>query len=670
MINQKLLLVIISLGLISSEVYAQASKTGSLDITEMSMEELMKVPVQVSKSNLNVREVPSVISIITREEILSMGARDLMDILNQVPGFTMGLDGLNLVDIGARGIWAHEGRLLLLIDGQEMNEILFGTNHVPQHYDINNIDRIEIIRGPGSAIYGGYAELGVINIITRKGKDIKGISFNGLYGATSNVLATKTLANFSVGNASGKMDYSLSGQYGRGLASDNKAYYDLYGNTALSGNPADLSKYSHLRPCTLNGSFKIGGLSTRVLLDKYQVETIDGYPTVTSTADLQKFTYVIADAKYDWKISEKLQITPRMNYKYGSPYNTTIDSHFQYFIHSTRFAPSVNLNWTPNRKISIVAGVDSYFDHAVNDGPSPYTTSGYFFSLGGTQETSPLYDIGIFAQGIIKASGFNITVGSRFDDHNIFGSAFSPRIGITKTIEKFHFKALYSRAFRAPGIEYLNYNPDVKPEKTGVAELELGVKLNKQMALTCNFFHILIDGPLVFQATPNPIGGVFVNFAQTGSLGVELDYRIRCKWGYLNANYAYYNSKGINQAPIYQVPQSESQSLGFPSNRVNMAGSIKLRKGLSVNPSMNILASRYANNAIDGSGNYMYGKIASEFFFNLFLRYTTGNLNLGAGVFDLFDQHQTFVQASVGGHPPLPGIGREFNVRAGYKLNW
>jgi outer membrane cobalamin receptor len=625
----------------------------------MSFEDLMKLRIQVSKSVLNIREVPFVISVITRDEILNMGARDLMDVLNQVPGFTMGLDGLNLVDVGARGIWAHEGRILLLIDGMEMNEILFATNHFGQHYDINNIDRIEIIRGPGSSIYGGFAELGVISITTRKGKDIKGINVNGLYGATSNA-TTRLAGSFAAGNSTGKIDYSLSGEYGKGLRSD-QMYTDIYGTTT------DLSANSHLRPLTLNGSFSANGFTARLLLDKYQVETIDGFDAITSTPDTEKFTYVIADAKYDWEISKKFQITPRMNLKYGSPYNTTTESHFVYLIQSRRIAPSLNINWTPSNKISIVAGADSYFDHARNTGPNP----GYFVNLGGTNETFPLNDIGLFAQGVIKAGGFNITVGSRYDRHNLFGSAFSPRIGITKAFENFHFKAIYSRAFRAPGIEYLNYNPDVNPEKTGVAEIELGAKLTDQMWLTGNFFHILIDGPLVFQAdASSPIGGYYVNFSKTGSKGFELDYRIKSTWGYVNINYACYTSKNSNEVPVYQVPHSESQSLGFPSNRVNMAGLVKISKGLSFNPSLNILGSRYGTTTLDENGAYVYTKLGSEFFVNLFLRYSTVNWSIGLGAFDLFDQRQTFVQASAGGHAPLPGIGREFNIRFSRKFYW
>src|SRR5882672_6289793 len=162
--------------------FGQASDSTAIDPYEMSLEQLMNIKVSASKTNLSSRETPSIVSVITREDIRNMGARDLMDVLNQVPGMSFGADVQNTVGIGTRGNWGHEGKVLLLIDGNEMNEILYATTQFGQHYNISNIDRIEIIRGPGSSIYGGYAELGVINIITRNGQQMKEASIGAMYG--------------------------------------------------------------------------------------------------------------------------------------------------------------------------------------------------------------------------------------------------------------------------------------------------------------------------------------------------------------------------------------------------------------------------------------------------------------------------------------------------------
>lgn len=125
-----------------------------------------------SRKTLGTREAPGIVTVITREEILKMGARDLIDILNVVPGFHFGTDVTSVVGVGIRGNWAHEGKFLLQLNGISLNETLFATSAYGNRFPIAAIQRIEIIRGPGSAIYGGYAELGVINIITQSGEDI------------------------------------------------------------------------------------------------------------------------------------------------------------------------------------------------------------------------------------------------------------------------------------------------------------------------------------------------------------------------------------------------------------------------------------------------------------------------------------------------------------------
>src|SRR5579863_3147897 len=99
------------------------------DITNVSLDSLLNVDTAVAtKVPTNLRETPGVITVITREEIMDSGARDLQDVLVLVPGFSPGVDVEGVVDFGIRGNWGHEGKMLLLVDGQPMNETLFSDN--------------------------------------------------------------------------------------------------------------------------------------------------------------------------------------------------------------------------------------------------------------------------------------------------------------------------------------------------------------------------------------------------------------------------------------------------------------------------------------------------------------------------------------------------------------
>lgn len=177
--------LVVPLFLIAQSVCAQSDST---KYDDLSLADLMNVKISVASiKELTPRESPGVVYYINSEDICESGARDLIDVLRMVPGFDFGVDVEGVVGLGVRGNWAHEGKVLMLIDGQEMNEGLYSTLQFGNHYPIESIKRIEIIRGPGSAIYGGNAEYAVINIITNDAKHLNGVRIAGSYGVVKNV---------------------------------------------------------------------------------------------------------------------------------------------------------------------------------------------------------------------------------------------------------------------------------------------------------------------------------------------------------------------------------------------------------------------------------------------------------------------------------------------------
>jgi outer membrane cobalamin receptor len=114
-----------------------------------------------SRLDFTARQAPGIVTVITREEIINSGARNLMDVLRLVPGLDFGVDVESSLGLGVRGNWAYEGKILVLVDGQRYNESFFGSAQL-ERISPEQVERIEIVRGPGSAVYGGFAELGVI----------------------------------------------------------------------------------------------------------------------------------------------------------------------------------------------------------------------------------------------------------------------------------------------------------------------------------------------------------------------------------------------------------------------------------------------------------------------------------------------------------------------------
>lgn len=639
--------------------YAQEADPSEDSFYDMSLEDLMEIPVSVaSKTELSQRESPGIISVITDSEIRNMGARDLMDLLNMIPGIQLASDVQGNVGIGIRGNWAFEGKVLVLLDGQEINETLYSSVTFGNRFDIHSIQKIEIIRGPGSSIYGGYAELGVINIITKSGEQRKGASAQASVGHTLDNVA-RTNFSLGLGDKKENFEYSLSAFLGSSIRSEED-YVDALGvSSSLTNNTLDTR--------SVNLGIKAGGLSLRAIYESYLMESVDWYGETITPSSPADFTTLWTDVQYKAEVSNKLTITPRISFKNQKPWETD-NPDYPYSITANRVSGSITANYNPVDFMQIVAGVDSYFDQAEYTGndPAPYFVTG---------ENSVSYNnIAGFLQARIINPVANLTLGFRYDQHNEFGGAFSPRIGLTRAFDKLHFKLLYSRAFRAPAIENINlaYLGEMSPERTGVLEFEAGYRLGKNMVFTANIFDISMDEPIVYFVDDAGEEG-YRNFSKGGTRGFDLEYRIKQTWGYVTLNYSYYSADGKNEVSFYQVPQNSQAVLGFANQRVNLFSSFKLGKNFSINPSISYMGERYGINEVDSNSEYVVNALDPLFHLNIYLRASNlgvKGLDVGLGIYNLADQASAYIQPYNSGHFPLYGMGREFMLRVSYQLKW
>jgi outer membrane receptor for ferrienterochelin and colicins len=158
----------------------------SNDLTTLSLEELMQVEVatvySASKFEQKVTEAPSSVSMVTADEIRMYGHRTLADILRSLRSFFVTYDR-NYNYAGVRGFGRagdFNSRILLLVDGHRVNDNLYDSAPVGTVFpvDIELIDRVEVIRGPGSSLYGSNAFFAGINVITRRGGESGGVELS------------------------------------------------------------------------------------------------------------------------------------------------------------------------------------------------------------------------------------------------------------------------------------------------------------------------------------------------------------------------------------------------------------------------------------------------------------------------------------------------------------
>jgi outer membrane cobalamin receptor len=638
---------------------------------ESELQKVLNQSLTVSSSKaMTTRETPGIISLITAEEIENSGARDLIDVLRLVPGFDVAQDLGFVVGIGLRGTWSHEGKVLVMLDGQPFNDLLYQNVPLGNHFSVDAIERIEIIRGPGSAIYGGSAEYGVINIITRGAEKLHGLKIYGAAGFTSRATA-RTNAGISIAHRTKEADYDLSVFKGKGIVSDKK-YNELYGDT-VNVNLAESSKAD---PLNINAGLRIQNFSVRVMYDQFR--TNDPYTKIS-------FDQLSYDVKYNLKASSKITITPQVRFSNQVPwqYRNAATDEVEFKVRAKRYQSGLSMNYDITRKINLNTGMVYFTDKGFD-----LLSSGYFHGAN----TITFNNFAVFAQTLLKQRLANTTFGVRYERNSQYGHALVPRVALTKKIENFHFKILYSQAFRAPAIENINLALDpenIKPERSSMTELELGYQFTPEMLLAVNVFNLDTKNVIVYATSIENPDGNYQNFSRTGSSGFEVVYSIRKKKWYSNLTYSFNRADSKSTIESYALDGNQKQFVGLANHKVTMNTNINLGRKLTFNPTVIFSGQRYAYTKVttidddeDGIADVdeneneilvpALGKLPAYTLANVFLNYKNAlqGLTIGFGIYDLLGERPAIPQAYNGDYAPIPGRSREYILKLSYQLDF
>lgn len=622
---------------------------------ESELQKILNRNVTVSSQKaLTTRETPGIISLITAEEIQNAGARDLIDVLRLVPGFEVMQDLQFVMGIGLRGNWANEGKVLVMMDGQPFNELLYQTVAVGNRFPVDAIERIEIIRGPGSAIYGGSAEYGVINIITKAAETLNGVAVYGTGGLHANATG-RTNAGLMAAKRNDRFSWDFSLFKGKGIVSD-RSYNELGGSDLYN-----LASITRADPLNINAGLKFKNLSLRTMYDQY--ETNDPFSFIS-------YKNFYADLRYALKVNHKLTITPQFKYFDQIPwaYGSVETGEHDFKARAIRTLSQIDASYDFSRKVNLTTGALYFVDQ------SDLTTVLPTFS-GETSLT--LNNYAVYAQALFKHRLFNATAGFRFEKNNRYDGAFVPRLALTKKIENFHFKILCSQSFRAPSIQNINIHieNDAKPERSTVFEAEFGYQFTPEMLLAVNAFSIRTKDVLIYGSEGE--GADFVewyeNSDKSGTQGIEAVYSIRKKRWYTTLTYSFNKAASENTVATYAVPQSSGQFVGFPAHKVTLNACWYVTSNITINPSLIYSSKRYAYVDLDADALSVMGTLDPYALSNVFLNFReliVKRLNIGVGVYDLFNARPAVPQPYDGYFAPIPGRSREYVVKLSYQINF
>ncbi len=436
-----------------------------------------EVIVSATKIEELVEETTSSVIIVLEDEIEAKGKEFIVDVLKDIPEMNIAQNGGpgKLAQVFIRG--GGPAQVLVLIDGVKVKSTTTGTFDFAG-ITANDIERIEIIKGPQSTIYGSEAMAGVINIITRKGGGDTRINLVLEGGSFETYNTSATLS----GSAK-KLDYRVSGSYlktdGISIARDGDEK-DGYKNATVSAKLG-------LRPSdTLNLEFTGRYYSDRSDLDGYDyvlrqsADVLDfvqhGYHYIVS-AKASLYLFDIWEQSVTFSVIEDTlrtrdPVTSWNNYDIITGMDTLEWQH----------------NFYISDNVTVTAGYENRLEKGENTGTFNKSIRNHAFYLN--SKLSLLED------------RLHLNAGVRHDDHETFGTEDTYRVGGVFNIRQadVRVKANYGTGFRAPSFNELFWpadpewggggNPDLEPEKT--RSWEAGIEkdlLNRRMMLKLTYFH-------------------------------------------------------------------------------------------------------------------------------------------------------------------------------------
>ncbi|WP_083867509.1 TonB-dependent receptor plug domain-containing protein [Fulvivirga imtechensis] len=607
---------------ISSTLPLRAQEdTTRVDYFELTLEELLNIPISsASKFSQKISDAPSVVSLINQSQIQKYGWISIHDIAGTLPGFSQSKD-YDRRTLSSRGLYEgwNNNHLLMLVDGVPVNDNLYGTAYTWEITPLVFTKSLEIIRGPGSALYGSNATNGVVTINTMNPGDLNGIGtarmrigsrgtriYDAITGAENdnasillafNSFETKGNEYFSYDDTRDNGDNYLTTkrkvQDGR---SSNYIFAKIAAKGALEGlsvqyheqhwdfqtghgwlfyipdQPESMKEFRRLislkyKPQNLNSNFGYE------FMTRYQRHGLDWNMRYYSDGAFDDF-YPDGVTEYLKTHADDLLTRAQVNYNFGSESSLLAGIEHTLFIYNGDDAHSSN--------------IDLNNTYEANPGNQFVAANPWFEFIDG----KPVNTVGVFGQYISPKMGGKLqaTIGARFDTQSfdyidIYNndqeesksfSQFSPRVGLVFFAnESLTFKGLAGRAFRTPApTEMFGANTyslasnigELEPELITTIEFAADWKLNKQFNLRINSFYTDFENQIAYSVAN---ANLSTNIYSLTSLGSELEllYNINKFSGFFNYSQVWRQDEEILDNTI---TESKDEVTWVPQQTANL----------------------------------------------------------------------------------------------------
>jgi outer membrane receptor for ferrienterochelin and colicins len=553
-----------------------SSASAQSGLPDLSLEDLMRMDAgQVfgaSERLQPVIEAPASVSFITAEDIARHGYRTLADILRSVRGLYV-VDDRNYSVIGMRGFALpgdYNSRVLLLVNGHRVNDNIYGQAEVGAEFGLDPamFERVEIIRGPASSLYGDSAFLMVVNVITRTGRSLGGAAMTLEAGTLGSQLARasvgRSFANGADVALSGTLEHSdgVGRLYfpafdtpatNRGVAEglDGEGIGQLYGRLSFNGLTVTGAYGSRRRdvPTASFGSSFNEQISREKTTDRHTLVDAEYGRSfrgtrVTFRASFDRFTF---DGIY-----------PRPAEPEGTALLVASNSGV-----GARWSASSGLSRTFGGRHTVKAGFE-FIDNVHQDQKASYVDPPMVILDSVRSSTQRA----VYAQDEIRlARWLIVNAGLRFDGYQEF-QRVTPRAAlIVLPSSSQSVKYLYGRAFRAPNAFELNdafFGAGVinlRPEGIDTHELVWERYFNDRLRTSASTYWYKVDRLILLVADDSSLLGLtFSNQGQVRAKGLELEAQVRLKG----------DSRVLMSYALQEAVDQETQT-GLPNSPRHMA---------------------------------------------------------------------------------------------------
>ncbi|MCK9628796.1 MAG: TonB-dependent receptor [Bacteroidales bacterium] len=546
-----LLLTLFSVNNLSAQ---QRDTLQAEDILKMSITDLMNAKViTASKMSQSIRDVAANVRIITAEQIRTRGYFTLEEALSDLPGFQFrNILGYNSY-VFMRGAPSQNNLILLLVDGIQINEINSGGFYAGGQFILSDVETIEVVYGPASAMYGTNAVSGIINIITKKVQKADKGHISLLGGTFNTAMTDFSVRDYSVEK---KMGFSVSGMYKttekadlRGKAGDNNW------SSLMENFEKDLS---------FSAKFQYKRLTAGVVYQDKRASRSTSYNT---------FMTDLLDRNTSWNIS-LLNSYIKYKQEYGSKFTLNASGYFRdatirpstvgdirkatldypgsqvrYYRPNSLVGAEVHLDYKPFDRMIISGGLIGEAEKVAEKFSLSYSNSQYTEAKTPTRPKMLSNELfSFYLQANVNISNnLSLIAGLRKDFSSYYGEVLTPRTALVFNTEKLSAKLMYNRAFRAPKPWDYTYglgNSDLKPEKMESVELSMTYKLSNNFSAGLSVYRNFINEKL----TKEIIGTNerWINEDELLTKGVELYGNYVFGKLFFTGNYTYNGSTDQN----------------------------------------------------------------------------------------------------------------------------